>query len=283
MADQTVISLRPFDTQLVFGLSNKSPGLYRRDFTTTGNSLLSSVFIKTADPGATLSIRYYQTTGATEDDGEKQFLGQHQLLDDTDAPSTHSVLVAKFHDKPFVECTVTGGNIDFSLYATLLTQNASDIDAALQLDGTVIDVDAVKGMPIMGYDPASGKVFFIRTEGGVIPVSFSEAGDPVHLSSGVVVSTPGTSQDLITSTVPIAKVRKLTQATVVCRQHGFYRVTLDGAIIGSGRTGPANNKDSFTWSPRLNASAGQIMKVTFTALTGSSVSDVEAYLMGSDI
>lgn len=281
MADSP-ISLREFDTDTLSPLGVRGAGTDKILLKISGNSILSSVFIKSISVGATLDVKYYQTTGATEDDGEKQALNSHAQFTPADNGITNTILVTRVHNKPFLEVTVTGGTAEYAIYATVLSEAASDIDSALKKDGQVADLSDDKGLPIMCYDETDNEYHFIRCEDGVIPVSQSEAGDPVHLTAKTT-TTPNTPQDLITSVIPAGKTRKMSKIIVVCRSHSSYIVRDNSDIIASGRTGPANTTDVFEWSPRRSVAAGRTLKVTFTAMSGTPSVDVEAYVMASDL
>ncbi len=268
-----------YESAAIVPIRTFAPGVYFQKIHSEGNSLLSTVFLQSRDLGASISVRYYDA-GVGEDLGEQIELAVHNTL--STPLSSDRITVARLHNKPVVELTVTGGNVTAGVFLTVVASFVTDLDQALQLDASTVNLLSDKGMPAMLYDQTQNKFFFLRGEGGVLPVSFSEAGDPVHLASQAL-TTPNVTQDLITDTVPVGKTRKLNQAFVACRQSGSYTITLDGVIIGSGRTGPANPNSIFTWNPRVSALAGQELKISFLQISGTPVVDVEAYLMGSDI
>lgn len=110
-----------------------------------------------------------------------------------------------------------------------------------------------------------------------------EPGTPIHLQSGIVATTPGIIQSLISFTVPALTARDCYQATVVCRSHGRWEATLNGSIIiASGRTGPASPNSKFSWSPRRILSSGDTIALTFKAVSDAPISEAEAYFMSSD-
>lgn len=274
-----IIKLSLFETRAVVPLRTLSPGTYTQRLLTQGNSILSTVFVESIDVGASISVRYFDfTTGELA--LEQYDLGTHTTI--TTAPNWNRILIPRIHDKPVVEITIAGGNVRFGVYVSVISSFASDLDQALQLDGALADLLAHKGMPVMTYDELQGKFFFLRGDNGVIPVSVSEAGDALALSAQTI-STPGTEQTLITSTVPAGKVYKLSMAIVTCRQRAEYVIDIDGAIIGSGRTGASNLKDLFPWSPRRSVAAGETVSLKFTAASDTVPSNVEAYLMGSEL
>jgi hypothetical protein len=283
MADQQLAryNLNEFQTQILLPLEARGAGVITRELLIEGNSLLSSVFIAAADPGASVEVKYFDyTTGAIT--AERFDLESHRVLTTADVGDTNRITVARIHNKPVVEATVVGGSVTFGVYATVVSSFVTDLDQALQLDGATADVLVDKGMPFMCYDEDQNKFFFVRCVDGTIPVSESEAGDPVF-EDAQSVTTPGIEQTLISTTVPALKLRKLKKVIVTCRQPGKYKIDDGSVIIGSGRTGAANLDSEFKWEPRRDITAGTTLNVKFTADSASPASDVEAYLMASDL
>jgi len=97
------------------------------------------------------------------------------------------------------------------------------------------------------------------------------------------ITTPGILQTLITFVVPVSTTRRLHKVVVTTRQRGFFRIFIDATVVGSGRTGPAAMNVEFLWNPLRPAVAGSTIKIEFTAASDTPVSDIEAYLMASDI
>lgn len=105
--------------------------------------------------------------------------------------------------------------------------------------------------------------------------------DP-HFNSTSNATTPGTEQTLISETVPAGTIRELSRITTVCRQEATGQIKVDGALIGSFRTGPAVPSGVFEWIPRYPVSAGQEIEVLFTARTGAPISTVDCHLQAVD-
>lgn len=247
-----------------------------------GNSLLSSVFVISGDPGASVKVKYFDTTTGDTLIERYDLDDEHPDVAVADAPVTDRRLVSKIHNKPVMEAIVTGGNVTFGVYVTVVQSFATDLDAALQLDDQIADLDVDKGMPMMVYDDDANKFFMLRGENGVIPVSFSEAGDPVH-ETFIGLTTPGIEQTLITSVVPAGKLRKITKVVVTGRHPGSYTLEDGSDIIASGRIGPANLESRFTYEPRIERTAGTTLTLKFTALPGTPSSCIEAFFMASDL
>jgi hypothetical protein len=278
---QSITKLSLFETLNVIPRQIFTPGTYTQKLLTEGNSLLSSLFVKTMDVGATVQVNYYDY-GVAPDDGERYNLTSHTLITAPTIPSPDRILVTRLHNKPVIEIIVSNGNAELGVYLTVVASFASDLDSALVKDAQDANLLVNKGIPIVTYDSNAGKFYILRSDAGVIPVAFSEAGDSVHLSY-TGVTTPGVPQLLIDDTVPVDRTRKTTQAMVVCRSHGLFTVESDGAIIGSGRTSPVSPMGIFTWNPRKDIPTGKDVKIRFTADSLAPVNNVEAYLMGSDV
>ena len=114
----------------------------------------------------------------------------------------------------------------------------------------------------------------ILTQLGGVPVTDS------FFAESQSVTTPGTLQTLINETVPAGKTYKLNNIIVPCKMSGHFDIKIDSVIVGSGNTGPANMNARFNFNPIRAATAGQVIKVEFTAKTGTPTgANVEAYLM----
>lgn len=275
-------NLNQYQTQALLLLESRGPGVYTREMLVEGNSLLSSVFVIEGDVGASVEVKYYDFTTGRKTNERYDLDDPHPVIPVSSAPTTDRRLVSRIHNKPIMEATVTGGNVTFGVYVTVVMSFATDLDAALHLDADDADLSSDKGMPIMVYDDAQDKFFFLRGENGYIPITISESGDSIHLRySGV--STPGLEQTLITTTVPAGKQRKLTKLYVTGRQPATYKLSNGVDTIASGRIGPAKLVDVFRWEPRESIAAGTTLTLTLTSLSGTGASDVEAYLMASDL
>jgi hypothetical protein len=278
--NQKIIRLGLYETKAIVPMATFTPDTYTQRLLTEGNSILSSLFVESMDMGASVQVNYWDY-GAGSESGERFNLTSHNFITAPTIPTPDRILVTKLHNKPVVEIIVTGGNVRLGIYITVVASFASDLDSALKKDAQVADLLNDKGMPAITYDPNQGKFYMLRSEQGVIPVSFSEAGTIFHDQSSDV-TTPGVQQTLIDVSVPGGFTRKLTEVVVVCRSHGSYIVESDGAIIGSGRTGPATPKDVMTWNPRRSIPATKDIKVKFTADSAAPVSNVESYVMATD-
>jgi hypothetical protein len=195
MALPRVVQLIEFQSGELFERESRAAGTYIQVAEIKGNSILSSVFINTIAAGATLKINYYDTTTSPEL-GQRFNLAGHDLItDSTPALSTLRTLVTRIHHKIVAEAIVTGGAIDFSLYATVVSSTASDLDSALNLDGAVWEPAVDKGLAVMCLDRITGELDFIPCENGALKVT----GTVTTIAGGVTTPKNTTA---ITSATP---------------------------------------------------------------------------------
>ena len=102
-----------------------------------------------------------------------------------------------------------------------------------------------------------------------------------HFNSVSDVTTPASTQTLITETVPANIERELTSVHIICRQEGSGWIYADGSLIGSVRTGPGQD-GTFEWSPNYSVGTGLDIKVDFRVRTGGPIVDIECHLQALD-
>lgn len=165
-------SLNEFQTLAILPLAVRSIETYFRLASISGNSILSSVFVKSMDPGSLLEVKYWDTTTGGEV-SEQYILGQHRVID----PSmlgpkgfTDRETFTRIHDKVFCEVTVTGGNVEFGIYVTVVSSFATDLDAALKYEGDDVQILLDKGMPITVYETVDDTWKFLRAINGRVQV-----------------------------------------------------------------------------------------------------------------
>jgi hypothetical protein len=282
MAEE-ILRLGLYDSRPIVELETYGPGTYIQKMFCEGNSILSTVFVQALDGGASLYVEYFDY-GVGGDVGEEVFLGDHNTI--TTALTSDRRLISKMHNKPVVRWTVTGGNVTFGVYVTVVVTQASDIDSALKYDGQTVNLLLDKGMPQVIYDTATGKWEFASGSDGIQDVaivgniSVSENGDPVFAEANTV-TTPGIEQSILSYTVPASMSLNLYAIKFICRQSCTFQVYGDSALIGSGRTGPSENNIYFDYRIARQFSAGKIIEVKTTARTGLPATEVEVYLQGT--
>lgn len=258
------LTLQRYMTRDVFKLETLGPGTYYKTLEIRGNAILSSVFIKSLDGGASLKVNFFQTTSGTIDDPERFDLTSHQSLTTT---GTDQIAVTRIHNKPVVEVIVAGGDVEFGVYLTVMDQLATDIDSALVTDDTDADLINEKGIPIACHNDTTGKWEILRCP---FPVTIEadnsggSEGTPFHRQGQITTSNLSNNPNSLDSfSVPAAKVRNLSQVIVSTYVDGIFTLKADGAILAKGRTGPASNNVRFSFNPKMPISAGVTVTLEF--------------------
>lgn len=235
-----------FEARVVVPVQELSAGTHKFQFgQPAGNSLLSTIFVRAIDPGASVKVNYYDFgPGDGSEPGERIDLAGHPLVSAGDEPVSDRRVIARISNKPVLEIIVAGGSAEVGVHIAVVADFPSEAD------------------------PTS----FFKTYPGV--ASFA--------SPFVGVTTPGVEQTLYSASVPSGTIRHLASINIACRMEGRFSVTAGGTMVGSGRTGAAVPNARFVWSPQRPIAAGDLVEVKFTARLGSAVSDLEAYLQMSD-
>ena len=181
-AVETTIFLGEFETKTLMELDTRAAGTYRAKLMIRCNSLLSSIYIKSADAGATVKVNYFDTTTGSELTAERYDLLSHDLYDDSNVGETHRILVTRIHNKPQIEVIVTGGNVEFGVYGTAVSTFASDLDSAIVFDGSSFVSTVNKAMPVACLDRDTDTLHFMPCKDGKLwvtgDVSISRVTDP---------------------------------------------------------------------------------------------------------
>lgn len=282
MAEQ-ITRLGQFESKAIVALSDRTPGVYSLKLSIAGNSILSTVFVEDLDPGASVLVEYFDY-GVGEDAGESYVLPAHDAV--SSPLTSNRILISKLHDKPRLRATVTGGNVTFGVYATIVASSASDIDSALQRENEVVSLVTDKGIPITVYDAVNGVWRFARGELGIQDVrivgnvAVGEPGAATFIDSETL-TTPGLEQTLISYTVPAPFHFNLLSMQLACRSEASFKIYGDGSLIGSGRTGAAAPNVNFPYRVARTFLSGKIIEVKATARDGSAVAAIEAYIQGT--
>jgi hypothetical protein len=165
--------LTTFESSQLFKRGEYAPEVWTIPLQIEGNSLLSSVYVRSMDPGASILCRYYQTTLGQIGE-ERSPIIEHQLISpgmvDPLYGLTNIVTVTPIHNKPVLEVTLSGGSADFGVYGTVVQSFALDLGNAAKLDGQEAVLDRDRGFPFMLLDPISGEFRFVRSQDGGLPV-----------------------------------------------------------------------------------------------------------------
>ena len=259
------------------------PGTYVQVGETVGNSILSSVFVEAIDPGATLKINYYDTTTGAQV-GERFELTGHDLITDALAPlTTLRILVTRIHHRIVAEAVVTGGNVKFSLYATVVSSTASDLDQSLIRDGDTWLPTITKALPVACLNELTGEMEFIRCPLKVVVTGDTSAGTPYYLR-GEVACAPGTTQTVFTDTVPALTTRYLKKLWVTAFNDGQFSLLAGGLEVAAGLISNVQHNISFSFDPPRPISPGVSLELEFSSDSEPNYPcPVIAFLSGSDI
>lgn len=168
------IQLKLYETRDILRMQSIAPGTYTVPFHSEGNSLLSTLFIKSMDPGSTIKVNYWDNGAGNGDlPGERVDLESHPLINAVDAPLSDRITVTALHNKPRFEIIVSGGNVEASLYITVVATFAANINASLKFQEQMADLSKDKGLIVAGYDANQNKIIFLPIENGAVKVSGS--------------------------------------------------------------------------------------------------------------
>ena len=282
-ATQTSVFLGEFETKSVLDLETRAPGTYYVKMMVRCNSLLSSVFIQTADGGATIKVNYFDTTTGSEDTPERYDLNGHDILGPANAGETNRLLVTKIHNKPVLEVIVAGGSATFGVYVTAVTSSASDIDSALIRDGDPFIPSTSKAIPMACYNEDTGTMQFIRCPMPVTIISDTTEGAHYHIR-GSLPAIPGSPITLITDTVPGGTLRRLHKLWVTAYNDGYFSLKVNGLEIATGLISNVQHNISFNFEPHYPISAGGVIELKYFSDDEPNYPClVTAFLSGDDI
>jgi hypothetical protein len=275
------IILNTFESLPPLPLESRGPGTYGEVNQIIGNSILSSVFVKSISAGATLKVNYYDTSAGTTDDGERFDLVGHDLIDDTiTTPYTNRITVTRIHNKPILEAIVTGGTVEFGVYFTVVSSFATDMDNALVREGDTFVQDTTRGIPMACYDETAGTLHFLRCEGGALSVSETTGDKKDFIFDGD--STPGTTQTLINTALSGTLRTFIRAVRVSCRNHGAWELLNDSTLLASGLTGPIEPNDDFGFDIPKELAVSENLTLKFRAHTPAPVSSLRAFVQATE-
>ena len=280
-------NLDQFQTTYLLELEDRPAG-----FTQTirmlieGNSLLSSVYVKSVTGSATVDVNYYETTSGQRPFERRNITDAHPILGAASvAPDQR--LLTPFHNRLFCEVIVGGaGSIEFGITVSVVSAFASLLDRALKNHLEGVDLVLDQGMPWVLQDPDDGLWYLAKGKKGCLTIdgdiTTSDPGTPVF-TDAQDLTTPGVEQTLFTFAVPALTTRNLTSLKVACRLPTTFNLYAGGAIIATGRTGAGIPNASFVWTPVRAIATGTTIELKLLARAGLPATDVEAYLMSSDV
>lgn len=276
------INIRGNDSFDILPLATYSAGtkLVKIDF--AGNSLLSTLFVRSITSGS-VTVNYFDYTTSGGDTTERYDLQGHTTPTPGILPDR--ILVTQLHNKAVAEIILTG-TAEIGVYGTIVDFSASDIDSALVKEEQIANLLLDKGLISAYYNPSDGKYYFGRIDDdGNICVKNTPgiSGNSVFWDfSGT--STPGIEQTLVTFTVGAGITRYLRRWTGSCNWPGKFTIVRSGSILNSGRPGPGQYTVGFDWeeSPRPIL-ATQTVDVKFLAPSYAPATDLDFHLVTTDV
>jgi hypothetical protein len=212
--DQT-LRLSLYESRSIFVVQDVPPGVYNVPMATEGNSLLSTVWVKQLDVGAAVKVKYWDFgPGDGDTPGQRVDLQEHLLLNAAD--TTDRIIVTSLHNKPRAEITVTGGNVTFGVYVTVVATFASDLEANLKMDGQTATLLQDKGLPIVGYSAFDNKYYMLPIESGGVKVTGSITVGELTTSKKIKI-TGGAANTESTFTFPAQTKRFTLKARVATK------------------------------------------------------------------
>ncbi len=270
MADP-IIRMELYETRPVVPLAFYPAGVIELKLFPQGNSLLSTLFVKSS-AGATVTVGYYEATTG-EDAGEEYLLESHVTPLDGFADK---IIVNKIHNKPRIKVTITGAGAELGVYVTVVSSFAGDLDSSLFKDNSAADLGVDLGSQQVIYDPVLGKHFFVTGSMGVQDVNVTNVVTGDTKISGIkTLGTPGLFQDLVNLTVPVGKKWYLYCSKIACNLDGIFELYIDGSLIGSGYTNAAAPNVNYTFCLPHKVLAGSVVvlkyRIRSTAPSGVDV------------
>jgi hypothetical protein len=289
----SLVRLTEFQTTELMKLQSRGVDTYITPLLIEGNSILSSIYVKSMDVGASIIARYYDYTTGVSTATERYFLIDHPtilpaMLDPTYG-LTDRKTVTRIHNKPVLEVQVIGGNVEFGVYATVVTSFASDLDSALQFDGEIADLTRDKGMPIVTLDDTSGEFNIVRSTNGRMQVDVPGGIQTVdttinkRLYSQDLAAVPAASATVITYTVPVGKKFYFLSGYGSSNCDCEWRVFIDGNAYLTRRNYHTKPDVELTLQSPIILVAGQILTVdTMNRSVWGSNSEIETFIYGSE-
>jgi hypothetical protein len=285
---RSVRRLGEFDSTELLVLETRSSGVYTEETLIQGNSILSTVFVAWADPGAKVTVRYVDaTTGPGEAEGEVYELDTHPEI--TSGPTVSRVTVTRIHNKPRMIATVTGGNVRFSVFATVVSSFASDLDAALVKDEQIAQLDRDKSLPIAGIDHDTGMFQIVHVKDGRLFVDIAGEIDatPIAATHRAYAKTlslaPGATITHISYVVPTGKVFTWLTGSGSANSYVKWMAAIDGVPYLTKRNSWDDRDILLSVINPIKLIAGQTLTVT---VTNESIllatCEVETFIYGAE-
>lgn len=283
---QSALRLATAQTNNIFKRDVWAPGLYQVPLIIAGNSLFSSVWAKSMAVGASIKVRYFETTSGNIGEERVDIFEHAELTPALLNPQygyTTQGTVTPFHNKPVLEVEVTGGACEFGVYATVVDTFASDLDAALKFDQQVFNSLQDKGIPIIGLDETTGLFNIIRTRNGLLGFT-TDIGDPFREVAASTIASIDGDKTVLTFTVGSGIDRSISRAVVSTYGHGVATLRFGSEVIAKARTDAGQPNGAIILTPSQPAPSGTTVSLSFSlAETRVIPISLDAMIYGSEV
>jgi len=279
MAEVTLYRLNLYDSIQLLPVQLLVPGTRFVAAAPFGNSILSTLWVKSVEVGASIEVKWFDYGPGPElYPGEKVYLKSHKIISSSDV--SDRVVISKIHNKAIAEIIVTGGNVEAGIFITSIS--SFPVDAPYP-DGVTYNSENDAGNAQVLLNDGDGKFYIWRgTQEGAANVNITggtilEAPFNVKILSQQAQTTPAINQVLINANVPSGKNWRLRNLKLATRAYGKFIITANSVIIGEGFTGPAESNAKYEIFPYWPIASALNIKVEFIQSYGPAM-DVSAYL-----
>lgn len=255
--------LAEFDSAGIVELQTLTDTILDIETLIEGNSILSTVFLSAVSVGGSLLVEYYDDTLGRHE-GEFYSLNSHKLL--TTPLQVDRLTVTRIHNKPKARITVIG-TCRFSVYLTVISSFASDLDAALQFEGDLVDVNRDKGMPITAYETTTNEWSFLRTLNGRLQVDVPNVIQTTQqlinkrLFKLTSPAIPATENLDIMYTVPLNKKLYLAGGKGWSDSWASWEILIDDVVYDYAHNNQVNPQVTLGLPAPMALVAGQVLKI----------------------
>lgn len=255
--------LAEFDSAGIVELQTLTDTILDIETLIEGNSILSTVFLSSVSVGGSLLVEYYDDTlGGHE--GETYALNAHKLL--TAPLQVDRLTVTRIHNKPKARITIIG-TCRFSVYLTVVSSFASDLDAALQFEGDLVDVNRDNGMPITAYETTTNEWSFLRTLNGRLQVDVPNVIQTTQqlinkrLYKLTYPALPNTENEDIIYTVPTNKKLYLSGGKGWSDSWASWELLIDDVVYDYAHNNQVSPQVTLGLPAPMALVAGQVLKI----------------------
>lgn len=159
MSFQENVQLNLYDSRIIFDVQSLPAGTYTKRLQIFGNAILSTLWVKSIDVGATVTVTYWDFgPGDGTIASEKIVIASHPVAS---AVVSSRIIVTRIHNRPRVEVVVSGGSAELGIYATIANDFPVDLKGSI-VDGQTANLLVDGGLPVSVYNPDDGKFYLLR-------------------------------------------------------------------------------------------------------------------------